>query len=130
MKLLLLKFRAPNGVPSTCGAILTAGPDGRDWLTLVELPFNPGMSITNAAEHIANVVVDALHLAPAKLRWFEHYPARDGVPAVLDAIHFNVAAPRRLHTPTWRPATHAERAWLALHTPLTLDAAPHTETVQ
>ena len=40
-----------------------------------EVPANPGMSETNAAEIIATWVCKQHHLDPAGGRWFHHYPA-------------------------------------------------------
>jgi hypothetical protein len=42
-----------------------------------QLPNNTGRSITNAAEHLIQLVRFHYHLTPAKMMWIEHYPSCD-----------------------------------------------------
>jgi hypothetical protein len=57
-----------------CRIEALALPDGRVAVIATELPDNPGMSITNAAEHAATAVCKHLGIDPQRLAWIEHYP--------------------------------------------------------
>lgn len=48
-------------------------PDGRILIVCVEIAGNPGTSITNAAEDIADQVCARFGIPPGRLVWLEHY---------------------------------------------------------
>jgi hypothetical protein len=52
--------------------IYAGSSEGVPVVIATELPDNPGMSITNAAERIAGEVI-SFHRLPAPLVWIEHY---------------------------------------------------------
>lgn len=77
-----------------------------------ELENNPGMSVTNRAEQLANQVCRELEIAPERLIWLEHYPGGDKAPQYqqerfrLVAFHL---ADGRLSAPRWLPVS---RNWV------------------
>jgi len=67
------EFTAATGVKASCGLRIVR--DGEQTVVvLTELPDNPGMSVTNAAEEIATQVRREFGLDPDQTRWIEHYP--------------------------------------------------------
>jgi hypothetical protein len=47
----------------------------RTVIIVSQLPNNTGRSITNAAEHLIQLVRFQYNLTPAKMMWIEHYPS-------------------------------------------------------
>ena len=69
------EFTAATGATATCGLHIVR--EGTQLVVvLTELPDNPGMSVTNAAEEIASQVRREFGLDPDQTRWIEHYPER------------------------------------------------------
>lgn len=73
-----LHFAGLHGYASQCGVHVFTG-NGAPIVVLEELPDNPGASVTNFCEHIANIVrrahaefFDGVH--PTEIVWLEHYP--------------------------------------------------------
>jgi hypothetical protein len=48
-------------------------PDGRVVVVCIQIPGNPGTSITNAVEDICLQVCERFEIPPARLIWLEHY---------------------------------------------------------
>jgi hypothetical protein len=77
-----------------------------------EMDDNPGMSVTNRAERLANHVCRELEIAPERLIWLEHYQGKNDCPQWsqerfrLVAFHL---ADNRLHAPRWLPVS---RNWV------------------
>ncbi len=81
-----------------------------------ELPNNPGMSITNAAERIAAEVIGG-HRLSTPLVWIEHYPPearRPGAEETFDLVLFSSyevedlgayagEERKRIGEPSWKP---------------------------
>jgi hypothetical protein len=118
------EFRAPNGVPSKCRiriykqlpcpfnrhdviVIATQYPEGAD----------AGMSITNAAETIATLVMHRYQIEPMSLIWIEHYPERGHrgeIKENVDRVTFSVGFAGNHQVPTialqhaqWAPTERA-----------------------
>ena len=99
--------------------------DGRTAVIATELPDNPGTSVTNAAEHLAEEVCRLYEIAAEKLVWIETYgyesPTR--TPRTFDLVTFVRPAGRRIplrpgdrhqefEQPRWQPMSDA--FWRAL----------------
>jgi hypothetical protein len=90
-------FKAPNGADSVCS--VEAWNKGTKNIVLFrELPDNPGMSVTNASEHLAKLICEALSIPKgSSTRFFEcyqdsydeiRYTWRNGVPSDPTWKHF------------------------------------------
>jgi hypothetical protein len=55
-----------------------------------ELPHNNGTSVTNYAEHLANMVCRDFGIDPAKLVWIERYPQSSVHPETFDKVTFDL----------------------------------------
>jgi len=79
---------------------------------LIELKDNPGMSITNAYEHIASLIVKEgiIGIKPENIVWFEHYEDK---PKSLDKVHLKWSGDRYVME-GWTPVTY-ERLKTMLH---------------
>ena len=70
-------YSCPNGLRGRCGVEVTPLPSIMSTLVVVtELDDNPGMSVTNAAEHLASQFCARKGISPNRLLWIEHYPAK------------------------------------------------------
>lgn len=65
-----------QGIEARCRARIFRREDGRAAVIVTELPDNPGMSVTNAAEWIATTLLHRYDLDPNDTIWIEHYPDR------------------------------------------------------
>lgn len=76
-----------------------------------ELPDNPGMSITNAAEYLATDVWELLGAPEREIVWIEHYPERGPaqrrIPEEFDRVTFTQTE-RGFAGPQWRRLSRAE----------------------
>jgi hypothetical protein len=81
----IISFTAPNGVHSECGIqVWVFGSEAgsemphRYVVMMTELEDNPGMSVTNAGDYVANEVTKTLlpNADPDLIVWLEHYPPR------------------------------------------------------
>lgn len=120
-----LRFRAPNGCDSRCGIDVGEMSDG-DALAVVftELPDNPGMSITNAVEFLASMVLRdyickislARAKAPLEIHWYEHYPPTKRHDGALDRVRFLAYdfVKREYSYPTWTPVDKVAMIGLGL----------------
>jgi hypothetical protein len=102
----LYLYRSFNACPSYCWLRIYTAP--RQHVVLAtEMPENPGISITNAAERLAMEVTRTFGLAFDALAWIEHYPERQGshghppLPASFDLVTFMRTA-QGLQRPEWR----------------------------
>lgn len=66
-----------------------------------ELPDNTGTLITNAAEHVATLVVWEHALEPHRLLWIEHYLPREQLEEMFERVTFAWDG-KRIHTPQWQ----------------------------
>jgi hypothetical protein len=70
-------FRLPHhGVEARCQVQIYRQP-GRAVVVVTELPDNPGVSVTNAAEYIATCILHDHALDPDTTIWVEHYHDRN-----------------------------------------------------
>src|SRR6185503_8773416 len=65
-----------NRITARCRLRFFEAPTGDVVVVATELPDNPGMSITNAAEELAGTVCRDYGIDPERLVWVEHYPER------------------------------------------------------
>jgi hypothetical protein len=103
-RLELFAYSAP-GADGICAIERIDLPDGRIAIACIEMPGNPGRSITNSAEHIFEQVCETFELDPAQVVWLENYECLDR-----DAwrrVSFNGE-----DTPTW--TTMTPDMWSAL----------------
>lgn len=68
----LFAFRSP-GADGICMIERVDLPDGRIAIACVEIPGNPGRSVTNAAEDIYDQVCQSFDLPKDRLLWLEHH---------------------------------------------------------
>jgi hypothetical protein len=68
-------YRDVHRRQAICRIEATKLSDGRVAVIASERSDNPGMSITNAAEHAASEVCRQLEIDPYQMAWIEHYPA-------------------------------------------------------
>lgn len=59
-----------------------------------ELPYNPGMSLTNAAATVAMQVCQFYEIPLAELVWIEHYPEEPQHTETFDRVYFTLKAGR------------------------------------
>jgi hypothetical protein len=81
---------------------------------------NPGMSITNGAERVADALVRHLGCLCRELVYIEHYPrdGADGEPVpTWDIVTFKGARGGTFTDADWRPATHDDFAELGIDDP-------------
>lgn len=74
MKIERFNFTGAFGRRATCSLQKLDLLDGRVVVIATELADNPGISVTNWAEHLATQVCQRLDLDARKLVWIEHYP--------------------------------------------------------
>lgn len=72
----LFAFNAP-GADGICAIERVDLPDGRVVIACIEMPGNPGKSITNAAEYIFAQVCERFDLPPSRIVWLETYECFD-----------------------------------------------------
>jgi len=73
-----------------------------------ELPDNPGMSITNAAEEIATQVCETYEIYPQFLTWIEHYLHEDSrLEETYDLVRFTWDQDHFIK-PCWQRMTHEQ----------------------
>lgn len=97
-----------NGAHGACGvSIFETGAD-TTVVVLTELPSNPGMSVTNALEHIATKVRGAFLAsnAPTEIIWVERYlqgtQADGSAGETFDLVHLEWDG-QHYGKPHWRP---------------------------
>jgi hypothetical protein len=114
------RFRGVHGGDGWCALEILKGKDARVVVIATELADNPGMSITNAAEHLAYRVCVEFAIDPSQLFWVEHYgyAAPGGGtrrPRTYDLVTFEILPPGHdgiFTRPTWRPMRNED--WLAV----------------
>lgn len=97
------QYKGYGGCDSVCGVDVIHTDTGETLVVLTELPENPGTSVTNMVEEIANqLVADQLaSLRTRGLRWVERYPAQRGRAETLDEVTFTLRE-GRFTEPRWR----------------------------
>lgn len=104
-----LVFRDCHGRSGHCRVEAMRASGGRVAVVATELRSNPGMSVTNAAEHVATQVCLYLGIDPLRLVWIEHYgyPAPAGMPKrTYDRVRFAGVLPDEpvfFEEPSWSP---------------------------
>ncbi len=106
-------YRYPGlwDLPARCGVEILRHDTGGATVILTELPDNPGSSVTNLAATLATRLRAArlADLAPAQIRWIEHYPARGQREATFDELTLTWdPAARTYRAPAWRRLTPDE----------------------
>ena len=101
------EYEGYRGCRSFCGLDVVLENDGAALVICTEQWDNPGTSVTNRAEHIANRVCRENGLDPRRLIWVEHYPERGHPrrprPATWSRVTFRFdAASNALVDPEWR----------------------------
>lgn len=107
-----------NGYPARCGIRVMWAPDSDLVVIATELPDNPGMSVTNAAEEIATTVWEEYgrgQVEPDQFVWLEHYPERVNssglIPESCDFVTFRWDG-QQFTNPHWRRIDGQELAFL------------------
>ena len=95
----LFAFTAP-GADGICAIERVDLPDGRIVIACIEMPGNPGKSITNAAEYIFAHVCERFELPPSRVVWLENYESFDRAEWRLVTFGGSID-----HTPTWTTMT-------------------------
>ena len=114
------RFSGFHGGDAWCALEILRGKGERTVVIATEPADNPGMSITNAAEHLAYQVCVEFAIDPSQLLWIEHYgyPAPGGGtrrPRTYDRVRFETLPPGHdavFTRPTWRPMRNED--WLAM----------------
>lgn len=101
------EFEGINGVTSHCDIVIQGNV-----VICTELISNPGTSVTNMAEAIADMIVARYNLDPHKLIWLEQYENNPN--KVYDIVTFNYRG-GRFTGPSWQPIS-SERAHVIWHT--------------
>lgn len=92
-----------NGSDGVCEIERIHLPDGRIVIVCVERAGNPGTSITNAAEEIANQVCARFGIPPANLAWLECYA--DAEPDDWRFVRFTFDEEQGFSAPVWTTMT-------------------------
>jgi hypothetical protein len=92
------EYRGFHGCKAHCSVEIIPLPDGRTVVIAIEPKDNPGMSITNVAEHLASYVCDLFRIDPDKLVWIEHYGygSTTGGDRTFDLVTFSRRPPERI----------------------------------
>jgi hypothetical protein len=101
-----------NGSDGVCQIERIHLPDGRIVIVCVDIAGNPGTSITNAAEEIADQVCARFGIAPDRLLWLEHYA--DAEPEDWRLVTFTYDAEKGFIDPVWVEMTPARWRTLKL----------------
>ena len=104
MSEIIYEYKSQRGADSKFG-LEVLNHAGFTLAIATELDDNPGVSVTNFAEHLATQVCLDLQIDPMKLVWVEHYPDA-GKRTYLDPAHWDAATFTfdRLHGHFHRPA--------------------------
>ena len=104
-------YSCPNGLRGRCGIEVMSFPGiVRTVVVVTELDDNPGMSVTNAAEHLASQLCAQKGISPHGLVWIEHYPEKtDGRRTIRESWDYAVFrwdwTRGAFDRPVWLPAT-------------------------
>ena len=99
------EYQSQRGWDSKCG-LEVLNHDGFTLAIATELDDNPGVSVTNFAEHLATRVCRDFQIDPMKLVWVEHYPDAGKRP-YFDPAHWDAATftfdivRAHFHHPSW-----------------------------
>lgn len=89
-----------RGLPSAC--YLDVWTDGSSFTVMfTEADDNPGTSVTNFSERLANSVSELLG-HPSQVKWIEHYPANKFYKAYFDEVTYS-GRPGNYYSPQWTP---------------------------
>ena len=106
------EYKSQWGWDSKCG-LEVLNQQGFTLVIVTELDDNPGVSVTNFAEHLATHVCLDLQIDPMKLVWVEHYPDAGKrpypYPAHWDAATFTFDILHgHFHSPSWFRVTEPQ----------------------
>ena len=99
------EYKSQWGWDSKCG-LEVLNQQGFTLVIATELDDNPGVSVTNFAEHLATRVCRDFKIDPMKLVWVEHYPDAGKRP-YFDPVHWDAATftfnilQGHFHRPAW-----------------------------
>ncbi len=92
----LFAYKSSNRMDGICRIERIFLGDGRVVIICIQIPGNPGMSITNTVETIAFQVCHQFNIEPSKLIWIEHYmPSIFGV-RKWSLVNFHSYPPRSM----------------------------------
>jgi hypothetical protein len=98
-------YKGFRGCDSSCDIEVHRRSDGKHVFVATELPDNPGVSVTNCAEHLATAMREEYRLKPEDVIWIEHYPeAKDRRKESFDLVRFAVVGDT-FRTPVWTRVT-------------------------
>ena len=108
----IFKFKASSGVESACGLEIHENAL-RTVIVLTELDDNPGISVTNAVERIAELVCARFNKKNLKEKtvkdctcvWVEHYPETSGGDESFDFVYFKTRKNGTFFSPEWKRTT-------------------------
>lgn len=108
---LLFAFKAPNLADGICRVERVTLPDGRKWMLLGNIDDNPGVTVTNAVEHVAFQVAAWLDLDVEHVIWLEYYAIEGD--HHWSRITFAMSPPEGMFAgPAWHEMTRGD--WHAL----------------
>jgi len=102
----LFAYKSSNRIDGICRIERIFLRDGRVAIICIQIPHNPGMSITNTVETIAFQVCHQFKIDPINLVWIEHY--MPGIFRVNEwsLVSFQSFPPKSMFLgPTWRVMT-------------------------
>ena len=99
----LFAYKSCNRIDGICRIEPIVLRDGRVAIICIQIPGNPGMSITNTVETIAFQVCHQFKIEPSKLVWIEHYLPRIFGFRKWSLVTFHSYPPRSMfYGPTWQ----------------------------
>jgi hypothetical protein len=102
----LLSYKGFHGCDSICGLLIVQNSAEQFVIFCVEVPGNPGTSVTNCAEHLSCGVLKKFEIPWNNFVWIEHYPARRHADEDWDMVTFTVnKETSECEQPSWRPVT-------------------------
>jgi hypothetical protein len=102
----LFAYKAGNRADGICLIERVDIPDGRIVIACIEVPGNPGQSITNSVEELCFQVCERFEIPPARLVWLEHYSYYE--PEEWEMVTFKQIPPDGPFTdPEWTTMTPA-----------------------
>lgn len=103
-----MRMKFTPGNLSQAGECLVEHWPGKPHIVVVtELADNPGMSITNAIEHVCLTAMKELELWGEPVIWIEHYPEGEAGGETGDETFDLVMFPTLIGIPSWRPLRKA-----------------------
>jgi hypothetical protein len=113
----LIRYDGFFGCESVCGLCIVQNDAGQFVIVCVEIPGNPGTSVTNCAEYLAGGILKKFKIPWNNFVWIEHYVGRklgaQWKEEDWDLVTFQVHKDTgECGVPSWRPMTEAD--WVEL----------------